>query len=210
MANHVYTSVVFRRISEAGEKRLEELYQRLEDIDDPEVYSYDASKIFGIDESEDGPGTYSWNIEHMGAKWCYFEDCDPDGFRTESAWSVPWNLIEYVLNEVAKVDPTIYVTVTYEDEMPNFTGWATWWGGSFDEGREWEWKEILEWMRDHNEVLAGAWDPEKEEWTEEAEEDGGLNDIIWDEQINFMEDVREATLSEEVEWFFKHENDEDE
>lgn len=203
MANHVSTYVHFYRVSEAGEARLEELYQRIKGIDDDGVYEYMATDLFG--EPDEVVEDYQWRIDHVGAKWCYIEDPDPNGFRLTSAWSVPWDLIGFVAEEIRKVDPDVFITVDYEDEMPNFVGWATWHSGSFDEGREWEWEEMLEWMRNNDEELAACWDEEAEDWKEGMEDDA--HDMLWDAQADFQEDVVNHTLMEEVHWYMDNEED---
>lgn len=209
MANHVSSYITFHNLSEEGKAKLEELYQRLSGIDDDSTYEYSAHEIFGIPEPEgddtDGPGYYSWNIEHMGAKWCYIEDPDEDRFRTNSAWSVPWDLFDYVCKEIATVDENLFADVTYEDEMPNFVGWATWHHGSFDEGREWEWEAIEDWIMDNNPEIDELFDREEREWKEGKEDEG--RDLMWDVQWEFMEDVRDHTLQEEVTWYFEHEEE---
>ena len=201
MANHVSTSVNFNRISEAGQKRFEELCQRLDGWNTEGTYSFNMHEIFGLEESEDGPGTYNWNIENMGAKWCYMEDCGDDGFRTESAWSVPWEGIDYVLTEIHKVDPTVYATVVYEDEMPNFVGWSTWHGGTYDEGREWLWEDMESQMLERHEDLREQYDEENEEFTDEGRE------LLWDYTREFIDDVVWETMDEEVHWFFTNEEE---
>lgn len=210
MANHVNTYVSFYRISEEGEKKLDELYHRLENFGEENTYDYAAEMFFGVprpegEDNTDGPGYFSWNIEHMGAKWCTLEDPDPSGFRLTSAWSVPWDLINYVSEEIQKVDPDVFVTVDYEDEMPNFVGWATWHDGSYDEGREWEWENMVEWMRDNNEELAAMWDEEAEDWIEDKEDEA--RDLQWDMQMEFFEMVKDQTLTEEVNWYMEHEEE---
>ena len=201
MANHVGTYVNFNRISEAGQKRFEELCQRLDGWNTEGAYSFNMYEIFGLEETEGGPGSYDWNIENVGAKWCYMEDCGDSGFRTESAWSVPWDGINYVMTEIHKVDPTLFATVVYEDEMPNFVGWATWHDESWDEGREWEWEEMEKHMLETHEDLREQYNEEDEEYTDEGRE------LLWDYTREFIDEVVWGTLNEEVKWFEEHEEE---
>ena len=201
MANHVDSYVRFNRISEAGQKRFAELCSRLDGWDTQGTYSFNMHEIFGEPESEGGPGTYSWNIEKMGAKWCYMEDCNDDGFNSQSAWSVPYDGIEYILSEIYKVDPNLFATVSYEDEMPNFVGWATWHDGSYDEGREWEWEEMQKHMLDEHEDLRAEWNEEDDEFTDEGRE------LLWDYTRDFIDSVVWETLQEEVNWYYEHEEE---
>ena len=203
MANHVSSYIRFHNLNDEAEAKLEELYQRLKGIDEEGVFEYNAGEILGsTDEDQD---TYSWYIDKIGAKWCYIEDPDPDGFRTNSAWSVPWGLFEYVMGELEEVQPHVFASVSYEDEMPNFVGWATYHHGSFDEGREWEWEEIEDWIMDNRSDIAELFDREEREWKEGKEDEG--RDLIWDAQYEFMEDVLEQTLNEETTWYFNHEDE---
>ena len=212
MANHVSSYVHFWKISEEGKAKLDELYHRLDGFDDESKWDFAGEDFFGEQRVQDeegndisGPGFYSWNIEKMGAKWVTVESCDDDQFQLTSAWSVPFDLIEYIANQVREVDPDVFVTVDYDDEMPNFTGWATWHHGSYDEGREWEWKEIREWMCNNNSELAEMWDEENDDWFEDKEDEA--RDLLWDEQMEFMEMVKNQTLMEEVNWYEEHEEE---
>jgi hypothetical protein len=204
MANHVDTYVSFNRISEAGQKRFAELCSRLDGWNTKGAYSFNMHEIFGLEESEDGPGTYSWNIENMGAKWCYMEDCGDDGFRTQSAWSVPFDGIQYILEEIYKVDHTLVATIVYEDEMPNFVGWATWNNECWDEGREWQWEEMQQHMLDEHEDLRAEWIEDDEDWTDTGRE------LAWDYTRDFIDEVVWGTLQEEVDYYFEHEHDDEE
>jgi len=204
MANHVNTYVNFNRISEAGQKRFAELCSRLDGWDKEGTYSFNMHDIFGLEESEDGPGTYSWNIDNIGAKWCYMEDCGDHGFSTESAWSVPFDGIQYIFEEIYKVDPELVASITYEDEMPNFVGWSTWNNGGWDEGREWQWEEMQEHMLQQHEDLRAEWNEEDEEWTDEGQS------LAWDYTREFIDEVVWGTLQEEVDYYIEHEHDDEE
>ncbi len=201
MANNVNTYVTFNRISEEGQKKLEELYKRLEGWNEEHTYSFNFHSIFGLPESDGGPGSYNWNIDNIGAKWCYLESPSDGGFSTESAWSVPWDGINYVMTEIHKVDPTLFATVVYEDEMPNFVGWATWHDESWDEGREWDWDEMEKEMLDMHEDLREQYIEEDEDYTDEGRE------LLWEYTRDFIDDVVWGTLNEEIEWFYSHEEE---
>ena len=212
MANDVYSYVNFKRISEEGIKRCEEVFSRLTGWDDEDTYEYALHEVFGLPEELDeegynkGPGSYGWNIDNVGAKWAYIEDPSPDfGFTVHSAWSVPFDGIEYILNEIHKVDPNFIASVSYEDEMPNFVGWVTYHTGSFDEGREWEWDEIEDWIMDNHEDIAACYDREEKEWIEGKEDEG--QSLVWDYVREFIDDVSWITLDEELTWYLEHEEE---
>jgi len=209
MANYVNTNVRFYRANDEAKAVFNKLCERLEGWGDPTTHSFTMSQIFGIPETDElddngnltGPGTYSWNIENIGAKWCFIEDVDDDGFRTESAWSVPYDGIQYILEQMAEADPKLIATVTYEDEMPNFFGWATWHSGSYDEGREWEWEEFEKILKEKYPVIAEGWNEEEQEWTDEAREQ------LWDVQWEEIYDLQQETLDEELKWLEEHEDE---
>ena len=190
-------------MSEAGAKRCEELFKRLEGYEDDSQYSFSFDKIFGLPEADDGPGSYDWNTENVGTKWAYIEDADSEyGFACESAWAVPWNGIEYIFNEIFKVDPEFMATVSYEDEMPNFVGWATWHHGNFDEGLEYEWEEIEAGIMKDNPEIAECYDAEKREWIEGKEDEG--RELMWDAQREWIDENSVEKMEEEVRWYMKN------
>jgi hypothetical protein len=206
MANHVDTYVSFTNIGEKGKAKLLSLYQRLEGYSEEHTWDLDASQFFGIkneDDSPDGPGWRSWNTENMGSKWVNVQEAMEESLALTSAWCVPFELIEYICNQIAEVEPNLFVTVTYEDEAPLFMGWTTWHHGSYDEGSEWDTEEINEWMRGNNETLASYWDEDAEDWKEEYESE--VWDILWEEMSEFRDNVLHETLSEEEKWYFENE-----
>jgi hypothetical protein len=201
MANHVETWVRFHNLSDEGVKKLNEIYARHPDWGDEQKYDFDVGPFIGLSED----AKYDDYINSVGAKWCYIEDPDDEGFRSTSAWSVPWDFINKLCEELAEVDEHLFVSVEYEDEMPNFTGWSTWHHGSYDEGREWEWEEIEDWVMDNRPDIAELFDREERDWKEGKEDEG--RDLMWDAQMEFMEDVRYRTLTEETTWYFNHEEE---
>ena len=188
MANHVWTNAHFHRISDEGKKKLFELYSRFEDLDVEGSYEYPLEQIFGVPkdedpESTDGPGWYSWNTEHMGAKWAYVQDPDEIGFSINSAWSVPEKALDYIFGEVYKVDKNVVAGIIYEDEFPNFVGWQTWRNGDWEDSEYIEWDDILNHLLDNNEELREQFDYEEQSFTEEG------NEILWEVQSDTIQEL---------------------
>ena len=145
MANHVNTTVRFEKLSDAGAAKLQELYSRINN--EEKGYEW-FSDIFGIDRETSK--LYEWNLEHVGPKWCYFEDRGEDYFNTISAWSFPQPGLEWLFEQIAAVDPDFVASVFYEDEMPNFFGVYVYNKDGMVDGCEWgedgEIKEMMEEM----------------------------------------------------------------
>ncbi len=144
MANHVNTHVNFDKLSDAGKAKLQELYSRIRK--DGQSYEW-FSDIFGLEK--DVTNQYEWNLEHVGPKWCYFEDRGEDYFTTTSAWSFPQPGIEWLFEQIGQVDPDFVASITYEDEMPNFFGVYVYNKDGMIDGCEWgEDNEITEMMHE--------------------------------------------------------------
>ena len=103
MANHVNTYVRFEKLNDAGKAKLQELYSRVRTDNN---YNW-FSDIFGLDhETTD---LYEWNIEHVGPKWCYFEDRGEDYFNTISAWSPPEQGLNWLFEQISQADPNFKI-----------------------------------------------------------------------------------------------------
>ena len=117
MANHVNTHVRFEKINEAGLAKLQELYSRIR----VEGSNYEwFSDMWGLDKEE--TDKYDWNLQHIGPKWCHFEDRGEDYFTTVSAWTYPDAGLVWLFEQIEQVDPDFIASVFYQDEMPNFFG----------------------------------------------------------------------------------------
>lgn len=201
MANDVYTYVNFYRISEEGIAKANELFSRLEGYDDDSVFEYTLSSLLEKQPTDD-ESYYGFNIDNVGAKWAYIEDPSEYGFTTHSAWCVPTEGIKYIFDEIAKVDETFIGTYTYYDEMPNFVGWQTYRDGYFDEFEEWESDAIIKLILEANPELAEEYDAEEEEFTDKGHE------MLWDIQDDFVQDLVNDGLSQELLWIKEAEEEE--
>ena len=205
MANHVntYVSLVFDN-EEAGKAKLQELYSRLDGWGEEGKYDWNLHDIFGVPETDEldehgnatGPGTYSWNIEHMGAKWAYLEDADEESFRIMSAWGVPTDAVEFIVKELAEVDPDVRAEITAEDEFPNWVYAAVADSDGIYDAEEWQWEEIDEHLRDTYAEISSGWDEENDDFFDNDDGEAArdfMYDVLWEEisewQMGKIEDM---------------------
>jgi hypothetical protein len=188
MANHVNTSVRFDKLNDAGKAKLQELYSRIQRRGEPQVGYEWFSDIFGLDPEI--TNKYDWNLEHVGPKWCYFEDRGDDYFNTVSAWSFPQPGLEWLFEQIASVDPDFVASVFYEDEMPNFFGVYVYTKDGIFDGCEWgEDGEIKEMMHEMVPELASL-DEESTEYFDLWSEN--IWELVHDKQDQVYNDVMQS------------------
>lgn len=179
MANHVSYSVRFEEMNDAAKAKWKELSDRLV----KENYEYWMGDLWVY---KDGPVNaedvreYSWTTEHVGPKWCYIQDFDEESFHGYSAWSEPTPALEWILSQLAPLDPQMITTITYEDEMPNFAGVYVYEGDECIDGYEDEHDEIMDRIFETHPDLKEKWDEEIEDWKDEDAQDE-WNEILWEE-----------------------------
>ena len=205
MANHVHYSVTFHQINEDAKAKLLELYSRVRTDGNYRWFSdiFVDGEELTYEESE----KYSWTTEHIGPKWCYFEDFDEDGFNGEAAWSAPSEGLVKLLEILEEYDPNIITSMTYEDEMPNFVGADVYWGSEMYDGIEDEWEEIIEYVISQSETLTEeSYDSDEGEWVDEESEDTFrdemwecINDRMWEFVTENVEYVKEQQKEQENE-----------
>ena len=122
MANNVTFKVSFEQINKAAKERLKEMFSRFQDND------CNFGDMF-VDGKEGSPtyeetNTRNWYNENVGSKWCYFEEYDDDYLFGRSAWAPPSEGFHWLAEQLGEVDPELLMNVSFEDEMPNFVGWA--------------------------------------------------------------------------------------
>ena len=184
MANHVsaYLSVV--SISAEGQKVWDKFVTgKLDELRKKEESDYAEVHLMNFIWDNDDDYDRNEMCERIGAKWAYATDWDECGVATYSAWSPvgPW--AEMIAEEIGKVDPTVQLKLTYEDEFPNFIGVATYNKDGNEDDEYIEWDEFLQWMLSRNEELHEMWDEDSEDWKEGMEEAGVdlLSEIQWEE-----------------------------
>ena len=190
MANHVHTSVEFQRINEAAQNRLKELYEKVR-IDSH--YQWFGDIFLGDELSYEKIEDRTWMLENIGAKWCYFEDKDPDYFTTESAWSPPIEGIEKLLEDLSQYDKKMVTVVRYEDEFPNYIGASVYIGNHELDSREDTDEDILEMAMEHFDDIKGKFDFETGEWADEKSEEF-WEDMAWEFRTELIDDFVAETL----------------
>lgn len=178
MANNVNTYVSFERISDAGVEKLKELISRIRTdgntrwLGDMWVDGKEGSPTYEDTEQ------YSWTTENIGPKWNYVEDFGEDYLSIVSAWSTPSEGIAWIVEKIASVDKDVRVTVTYEDEMPNFYGAAVYDAEGLVDYIEWDSDELTEDMQAEHPELVEHWDADEEEGDDEYWD--LWNDCVWE------------------------------
>lgn len=173
MANHVNT-VIHLNTNEQGKEKFKDILSRLKTLNTPfnweqpweveeGVYNHNAELLFDSDDM----GTYDGNINNMGSKWVTVDDVGEDYMNLTSAWSMPDGVVEMIAKEINEVDADSYITVEYEDEMPNFVGVALYKGGEVVDQEMFDWDEIKDKLNEIPE-LAEHWDEEEEDWSDEG------------------------------------------
>ena len=179
MANHVNYGVRFEQMNDAAKAKWKELTSRLVE-QEYEYWMGDLWVYEGGPVSADDVREYSWTTEHVGPKWCYIQDFDEESFHGYSAWSEPSPALEWILSQLAPLDPQMITTITYEDEMPNFAGVYVYEGDECIDGYEDEHDEIMDRIFETHPDLKEKWDEEIEDWKDEDAQDE-FQEILWEE-----------------------------
>jgi hypothetical protein len=186
MPNYVNSSVRFHSINAAAVEKLNLLKQRLGEHANFCELMYDGT----FDKEE--MYTRAWQHEHIGPKWTHIEDIDDDGMLLTSAWSDPTMGVEWLIGELAKVDPDLVTIYTYEEEQPAFFGVYVYKGTEVYDGYEDEWDDIIFEMKN-----------EFPEFAEAQDEDGDITDEGWEifhENIwEFLNDNADRFITETLE-----------
>ena len=139
MANNVTFKVSFEQINKAATERIKEMFSRFQNND------CNFGDMF-VDGKEGSP-TYEetnnrgWYNENIGSKWCYLEEYDNDYLFGRSAWAPPSEGFHWLAEQLGELDPELLMNVSFEDEGPNFVGWAVFdsadlWDEGMEEGDE--------------------------------------------------------------------------
>jgi hypothetical protein len=193
MANHVNNNLTFEQISDEGRKVWQEQF-----VDTIAEGNYSDLRELFFEIGEDNQFIdfdYEVLENKIGAKWATIEDAHEDGMNVCSAWSPIIPFAEHVAKTIGKVDPSIRIVMTYEDEFPNFVGVATFTAEGLDNNTDWDWEEMRDRMIRDCEELRELWDAEEEDWTDEGEAIDIMGEIQW-ETIHDMQ-------HEGIEWSSK-------
>lgn len=90
-----------------------------------------------------------------------------------------------ILEELAKLDPKMITSMTYDDEMPNFVGWSVWLGDQLEDSCEDEYEEIRETVFHKVPEIKEQWDYDTDEW--KCDEDGDMTDEASEAEDQFRD-----------------------
>jgi len=190
MANHVsaYLSVV--SISEEGQKVWDKFVTgKLDELREKEESDYAEVHLMNFIWDNDDDYDRNEMCERIGAKWAYATDWDECGVATYSAWSPvgPW--AEWIAKEIGKVDPSVELRLTYEDEFPNFIGVARYDKDGEADDEYIEWEEFREYIISQHDELAEMYDEDACDWKEGKEEEA--NEFLWEVQWDHIHSWQE-------------------
>lgn len=117
MANHVTTRVTID-CNDKAQVIVDQWQAAIEGMDNDDYKM--VWKLFDVNAED---VDYNWWIENVGSKWCYSDDIYDNNFTLVSAWDWPNKFVEWMAEQVIALDEDATITVTYEDEMPNFVGY---------------------------------------------------------------------------------------
>ena len=195
MANHVNNYLAFDQISDEGRKVWQEQF-----INKMFEGAYGDLREFFFKVGEDNQFIdfdYGVVEDKIGAKWATIEDAHEDGMNVCSAWGPVIPFAEHVAETIGKVDPSVRIVLTYEDEFPNFVGVTTFTAEGIDNDCDWDWDEIRDRIIAECEELRELWDPEEEDWIEDKEDEA--NDLLSELQWEMINDMQH----EGIEWSSK-------
>jgi hypothetical protein len=205
MANHVHYSVNFHQINEQARAKLQELFSRVRT--DGNYQWFSDIFVDGDELTYEQTEQYSWTLENIGPKWCYFEDYSAaEGdvyFNGEAAWSAPEEGLVKLLEILEEYDPNIITSMTYEDEMPNFVGVYVYQGSECYDGFEDEWEELRDRVIAESETLTPeSWDEEEDDWADDEARDTfqeEMWEIIGDSQWQIIHECVEQLKEDQKE-----------
>lgn len=195
MANHVSAHLRVQTISEEGQKVWNSFVcEKLEaGKREGEWEVHLGHYLFECDESgEFTDWDFNKMCEEVGAKWAYATDWDVDFVSCYSAWSPVLEWAEMVAKKIGEVDPSVELVMTYEDEMPNFVGVATFDKDGMDTDNTLEHDEILEMVLNDHEDIRDCWDEENYEWKEDREDEG--LELLWEVQYDVINEWQENNI----------------
>ena len=178
MANHVQGYLSIREISEEGQKVWNKICSDLEAKKNTGEYEVHLGHF--IFEDFDNDWDFNRMCDEIGAKWAYATDMDESGMAMYSAWSPCGKFVDTVAKMIGEVDETVRLVLTYEDEMPNYVGVATYTKDGLDTDNVLESDELMEEMKAKAPELVELWDEDEEEWKDEDAAWDIINEIQWD------------------------------
>ena len=192
MANHVYSNLSVVQISIEGQKVWDSIIERIENLGDNKhltglFYEADENGYWIVPEGE-------YAGDKVGAKWSFPQDWDETHLSVESAWSPVIPLAEYIAKEIGKVDPSVQLVMTYEDEFPNFIGVTTFTAKGMDTDNDIDQDDIREMIFTQYPDIREMWDEDECDWKEGQEDEG------YDAMSDVQYDVMNAWQDDHTEW----------
>lgn len=192
MANYVYTSVQVERGNDAAYAAMKAINQRVADIDAAMRANGDRFNHVNCYElwadTQALADTSNWTtlFDEIGSKWAYVEDGDDNYIRLCSAWGYPEGVCLRIAREIMAADPQALVSISYEDEGPNFIGSALYADGEmYDE-------EYIS-SESYNHYGLKFWWDEEEEGCEEPDD----FEPTWEE----AHEIRERDIAEMIRYY---------
>lgn len=147
-----------------------------------------------LDEAEE----WDWRINCIGAKWAYFVDFTDEHIQIESAWETTEAFTEWFLGELHSIDHEAIVSVSYEDEMPNFYGVNVYTADGHWDGFHSESEDLRDELNAEFPELKEQFITEDEDYTEDGWE--LYQELVWEHIANeqatlishSIDDIQEA------------------
>jgi len=121
MANHVFSYLELRQGNDKAKAFFKEwvmAMQRGSEEGDP----YIGIEFLYGDRPKDEDEHWGWFTSNVGSKWLTVEDAYDEEISMTTAWDSPDALFEQLVEKLKVLDPNVQLTMTYDDEMPNFVG----------------------------------------------------------------------------------------
>ena len=183
MANHVNNYLRVECISPEGQKVWDSFIERIEAL----AEDGSAGHLTGLFYEADSEGYWivpegEFPSEAVGAKWAFAYDKDDTFINIESAWAPVIPLAEHIAQEIGKVDPSVQLVMTYEDEGPNFVGVTTFDVDGVNSDIDLDWDDLRDLVINQHEEIREKWDADECDWHEGQEYDGEemMSEVIWE------------------------------
>lgn len=134
MANHVHNFVQLQEANEAASEYFKQFASYFE-YDKTFADTCEAIRMIYPEHkelTEEEMNSREFYVNTVGAKWLTPDGCEDDSFTCTTAWSSADSLFERLAEKLKELDPNVKLYMTYEDEMPNFVGVATYNGTNDD------------------------------------------------------------------------------
>ena len=197
MANHVNNNLRVDEITPEGQKVWDSFIERIEALREDGSNGHLTGLFYKADE--DGYWIVPEGVhasEAVGAKWAFCYDHDEEFMIIESAWAPVIPLAEHIAKEIGKVDPDVRLTMTYEDEGPNFVGVTTFTADGVDTDNDLDWDDLRDLVISQHEDIKELWDADEGDWHEDQEEDGEdlMSQVIWETASDWQYDNMEWSI----------------